>query len=423
MILTSFNGKTYGVDFYWSNVSNKKKRNWEIEARSKFATSLQEFPVCMLRVGRRHREPFQYGISSFPELPGKKGKFKKLRKLPMPLILFIVDMLPKNFLGIFKLQDGYWVCAMNSGQIPFDGDRFFQSYDMAIEQFNHLKNTIKWEDIKNGENLVDIKTEEESIAWLSSLISGNTFAGKGGYLNLSDKPSGNKIVTYGLFSLIILLTVYMSWDSLFAPEEKVIPPKPASQLFPKVWEKEPTPKDLFASCENGFEKIPFVENMWMFTNAVCTSGNGLTVNYKKNEEASYLSAPEGAIVDLVKTDLASRGIKHEKKFALREKVNLISDRDAILRFKEFFRVLGGVTTRQILNVQKPLTKMDGEPPVNVNAPYGVIDFSVVTQEFPHECSMFFSMLPGTVLEKVNFSFTGSVLEWTFSGKIYTLARK
>ena len=123
MILTSFNGKSYGVDIYWTNVSDKKKRNWEIEARSKFSTSLQNFPVCILRVGRRSREPFQYGISSFPEVSGKKQK--RLKKLSTPLILSIVDMLPKNFLGIFKLHEGFWVCAMNSGQIPFDGDRFF----------------------------------------------------------------------------------------------------------------------------------------------------------------------------------------------------------------------------------------------------------------------------------------------------------
>ena len=408
-------GKRFSVGLVWVNLSASDKR-WKDEARGNPAA--RQNPVCILRVGRKQKKPFQFGLGPLPPDGGK------MKNLPPPLALHVVNSLPKNFLGLFHIGSGWWVFGMNLGQILFDGDAWFMDELSARAHFEKLKDAITWE--SGDTSLEDIIKDfgddrEASEYWLSKAIGKNT-ADSGGYFNIIKKDSPLTPFNALVVLMALGLMAFLFREDFFPEMENTVPPRPSSILFPKTWEKAPLAKELFSSCEKGFEGTPFVENMWQFTNAVCQPQRGLAVYYKKAGEASYLVPPKSALVNLTNPLVAEKVVQHQDKFAPRKPEKLLEEREAVLRFKEFFRIIGDFgPTKHSLSVKKPEVKADGEPPVQVKAPFGVADF-VVETAFPAECAEFFDTLPGTVVEKVNFTLSGVTISWTFSGKLHMLPR-
>ena len=134
--IVELGGKQYLTDFLWINVSSVERKAWEEEAKTK--AFQHNRTLCLLRIGRVRKQPFQYGLRTpLPKV--------KLNKIPRSLALSVVNNFPKrNYLGFFAISGGWWIVIMWNAQLMLTGDRFFTSKEEATNYFFNVKDAHQW---------------------------------------------------------------------------------------------------------------------------------------------------------------------------------------------------------------------------------------------------------------------------------------
>ena len=400
-------GTEFLTDFRWINVQVKTRNAWRKEAETRAAQ--HGMSLCCLRMGRKYKAPFQYGLHPAPEKKPKKA-------LPLSLALAICNQTPGSFLGLFAIGGMFWLFAIRNGQILLDGDQTFDDRGLAQDALHKIQKNFEW----GANDILDLsENPQESIERLRYYLDG-VYGGRKTYVDFNEKPN------YTVFILLFLLLAMgcgAAWwfkDILFREETR--PPASPHVLFPREWERSPSVWQQWTTCEKAMEQTDIFDHMWVVKTAICKPGK-FDVTYRRSKGGSYLYIPEGSkIVKPEKPDEAAASKKTDK-LKPRGKEN-VSGYDALaMRLREFFRPLQENGVMKVkFNTPPVERRADGEPPVQVTSPWRRIELEIVTKSFPNEVMGYISGIPGAILKKVDYKYADHAFTWTFTVTVFTDAK-
>ena len=229
-------GVTYAASLFWQPLLNEDKPLPEIKEAAE--NILEGADLYVTRKGKSS----QFGLAA-----SSQGFTKGLPSAAVSLITSLGNV--TSFLGVFRVDSGWWYICFRNDVILSDGDTLFVNEKDAKNQFISMLAVPDWDAIfaPSSWNIDDTRSAD-----LGPLLE------RGLQVKL-DKISGNNdnlmlAVIVACFA-VVLWFAYSSLKDMFfsAPEEPVVAPVPIVEQpvvapEPKPWENIPNPVEVAQKC-------------------------------------------------------------------------------------------------------------------------------------------------------------------------------
>ncbi len=265
-------GVSYAASLFWQPLQNRDDPFTEIIEASENVLEGADF-FCL----KPGKSP-QFGLCT-----SYQGYKKKMPVAAVTITTALSDH--SSFLGVFKVNNGWWyVCARND-IILSDGDMLFLNEEDAKEQFMSMLVVPDW-----GRKIAPAEwgIEETEQIDLTSLVEKGEIA----YLQKIRALRGPK-----LFAVIAAVAVIAIWlvstliNSIFLapPKKPIIAPVPVKKLEPapppppepKPWESIPDPQAVLEKCYKATQDVvSIVVPGWKIEGITCTS-TSLVTSWKR----------------------------------------------------------------------------------------------------------------------------------------------
>ena len=262
---------TYAASLFWQPLLNEDKPLPEVKEA---AENILE--GADLYVVRKGKSP-QFGLAA-----SSQGFTKGLPSAAVALISGLGNV--TSFLGVFKVDTGWWYICYRNDVILSDGDTLFINERDAKNQFISMLAVPDWDAIFAPEEWA---IEDTKHSELDALL-------KRGLQVRLDKINGSNdtimlAVIVACFA-IILWFAYSTLKDLFfsAPETPIIAPVEQVEQEelppePKPWEELPNPVDVMRNCYAAVQKVvEVVTPGWSLEGVTCTPDSGLVTSWKRD---------------------------------------------------------------------------------------------------------------------------------------------
>ncbi|MBP5352404.1 MAG: type 4b pilus protein PilO2 [Alphaproteobacteria bacterium] len=289
-------GVTYAASLFWQPLLNEDAPMPEIKDASE--NILEGADLYVVRKGKSS----QFGLAA-----STQGFSRGLPSAAIALISSLGNV--TSFLGVFKVDTGWWYICFRNDVILSDGDTLFVNESDAKDQFVSMLAVPDWDVLFAPEEWQIDDTKPADLSLLK----------KGLHVKLE------KIVTSSdtmMLAVIIACFAVIAWfgystvrDMFFQkpPEPVITPiqqeaPKPLPPE-PKPWENVDNPVDVLRNCYLATQKVvELVSPGWILEGVTCDAKTGLVTSWRR--QLGRLSVMEQAL-DVSGVNFSSRVISED----------------------------------------------------------------------------------------------------------------
>lgn len=289
-------GITYAASLFWQPLLNADKPLPEVKEAAE--NILEGADLYVTRTGKSS----QFGLAA-----SSQGFVKDMPSAAIALVTGLGNI--TSFLGVFKVDTGWWYVCFRNDVLLSDGDTLFVNEKDAKNQFISMLAVPDWEAVFAP---AEWEIEDTKQIDLSSLLT------KGLNVKLEKIAGNNDMMMLGVIVAcfaVIAWFAYSTLQDLFfsAPEEPIIAPVETEQVplppEPKPWEELKNPVDVMRNCYLATQKVvQVVTPGWKIEGITCTPGSGLVTSWRR--ELGRLTWIEQAL-DVSGVDFSSRVLSRD----------------------------------------------------------------------------------------------------------------
>lgn len=396
-------GVTYAASLFWQPLINEDSPLPEVKEAAE--NILEGADLYAVRKGKSS----QFGLAA-----SSQGFVKGTPSAAIALVTALGNV--TSFLGVFKVDGGWWYICFRNDVILSDGDTLFVNEKDAKDQFISMLAVPDWDMLFAPQEWGIEDTKPDA---LSTLINR-------GLLVKLDKINGsNDMIMLGVVIVgfaIILWYGYSTLQSLFfsAPEAPVIAPveqveAPAPEPpEPKPWEKLDNPVDVMRECYSAAKKVvQIVTPGWSLEGITC-NGGGLITSWKR--DLGRITWMEQAL-NVSGVNFTSREISEDgNTFMVTVPIGEISVLNSPPEYteKELRNIINDLN--QTLTTEIHLERKSWTSPRGTL--YRIMDFSIASNNDPLTWIELLMKFSGLSVKEITYDINSST--WTYKGEIYEL---
>ncbi len=397
-------GVTYAASLFWQPLLNESNPLSEVKEAAE--NILEGADLYVTRKGKSS----QFGLAA-----SSQGFTKGLPAAAVSLISGLGSV--TSFLGVFKVDTGWWYICYRNDVILSDGDTLFVNEKDAKDQFISMLAVPDWDILFAPE---EWGIEDTNSDPLSKYISKGLQA-KLDKINASNDTLMLAAIVVG-FAIILWYGYTSLQDMLFTePEAPIIAPVEQVevaevQIAPeaKPWEELPNPIDVMQNCYAATKKVvEIVTPGWKLEGITCNSG-GLVTSWKREigritwmdqalvssgvQFTSKVISPEGDTFMVTIPIGEITTLNSPPEFSPEDMNNVINDLNQTLGIKMEIEQKNWVSPR--------------------GSVYNLVDFSVTSNNDPLVWIEFLMKFSGLTITEITYDINNG--SWTYNGEIYEL---
>ena len=411
---TVINGTTYATGLFWQPLQNKDEPYAEIEETAE--NVLESADLFAFKPGK---------IVQFGVCVSGDGYKKGLPSLAAAVATSTGDK--SSFVGVFKVDNGWWYCCIRNDIILSDGDVLFLKEEDAKEQFMSMLTVPDW-----GRKVAPAswKIEETQELSLAGIVSG----GVRSKLQKVKALRGPKLYALILVSALIgfwLLSSFVT-DILFAPKKKpmiVAPVRPKladikpDEPIVMPWETIKNPELIMLNCYHDVMRmIKIMPPGWSIGGLSCNE-SGTTVSWSRkvgriawidkslNEsgvEFAARSVSAGGDTLVANTVYEVDTIKSPPTYSIVDLKNTINDLFQSLDLKI------SLSDKTMTLTPPPSNSGQPRPPIN----YKMVQFTFSSEQNPLVWKDLLTKFSGLTITNIRYDSQSAI--WHYEGAIYVL---
>lgn len=397
-------GKSYAASLFWQPLMNEDNPIPEVKEA---AENILE--GADLYVARKGKSP-QFGLASTAQ-----GFSRGEPSAAIALVTALGNV--NSFVGVFKVDTGWWYICFRNDVILSDGDTLFVNEKDAKEQLISMLTVPDWDAVYAP---AEWEIEDTKPDTLDGLI-------QSGLQVKLDKISANNdavmlaVVIVGF--AIIMWFGYSSLKSMFfsAPEAPVI--APVEQVEepvelppePKPWESLNNPVDVMQECYYAIQKvIQIVTPGWKIEGITCTPDAGVVTSWRR--EIGRLALMEQAL-DVSGVNFSSRVISPDgNTFMVSVPIAEISTLNSPPEYneKDMTDLMNDLV--QNLNIQLTFNHKTWVSPRGTS--YRLLEYNISSKNDPLNWVELLMKFSGLTVNIITYDIHNAT--WTYKGEIYEL---
>ena len=402
---SSFNegGVTYAASLFWQPLINEDSPLPEVKEAAE--NILEGADLYVVRKGKSS----QFGLAA-----SSQGFVKGTPSAAVSLVTALGNV--TSFLGVFKVDTGWWYICFRNDVILSDGDTLFVNEKDAKDQFISMLAVPDWDALYAPKEWGIEDTKPDALATLIS---------RGLIAKLEKINGSNDMIMLGVVVVgfgIILWYGYSTLQNMFfaAPEAPVIAPveqveAPAPEPpEPKPWETVENPVDIMRECYNATKKVvQVVTPGWSLEGVTCNSG-GLVTSWKR--DLGRITWMEQAL-DVSGVTFTSRVISEDgNTFMVTVPIGEISTLNSPPEYseKDLRDIINDLN--QTLETQISMSKTSWSSPRG--AIYNIMSFGITSQYDPLTWIELLMKFSGLSVKEITYDVNSGT--WTYKGEIYEL---
>lgn len=393
---------TYAASLFWQPLMNEDKPLPEVKEAAE--NILEGADLYLVRKGKSP----QFGLAA-----STQGFTKGLPSAAVALVTGLGTV--SSFLGVFKVDTGWWYICFRNDVILSDGDTLFISERDAKNQFISMLAVPDWDAIFAPAEWGIEDTRSDDLAPLLE---------KGLQVKLDKVDASNDALMLGVIIVcfaIILWFAYSTLKDLFfsAPDTPIIAPIEQVQEEelppePKPWEEIANPIDVMRNCYNATKKVvELVAPGWHLEGVTCNS-SGLVTSWHR--EIGRLTFMEQAL-DVSGVNFSSRVLSPDGNTLM---ASLPIEAPQVLNSPPEYTQNDLINTindiNQALDISIALTPKKWVSPRGTQ--YDLMEFTITSNNDPLTWMDLLMKFSGLTINTVTYDINSA--NWTFKGEIYEL---
>ncbi len=402
---SSFNegGVTYAASLFWQPLINDDSPLPEVKEAAE--NILEGADLYVVRKGKSS----QFGLAA-----SSQGFVKGTPSAAVSLVTALGNV--TSFLGVFKVDTGWWYICFRNDVILSDGDTLFVNEKDAKDQFISMLAVPDWDALYAPKEWGIEDTKPDALATLIS---------RGLIVKLEKINGSNDMVMLGVVVVgfgIILWYGYSTLQNMFfaAPEAPVIAPveqveAPAPEPpEPKPWETVENPVDIMRECYNATKKVvQIVTPGWSLEGVTCNSG-GLVTSWKR--DLGRITWMEQAL-DVSGVTFTSRVISEDgNTFMVTVPIGEISTLNSPPEYSE--KDLRDIINDLNQTLETQISMSETSWSSARGAIYNVMSFGITSQYDPLTWIELLMKFSGLSVKEITYDVNSGT--WTYKGEIYEL---
>ena len=264
-------GKTYAASLFWQPLLNEDNPLPEVKEAAE--NILEGADLYVARKGKSS----QFGLAA-----SSQGFTRGIPSAAVALVSSLGNV--TSFLGVFKVEGGWWYICFRNDVILSDGDTLFVNEKDAKDQFISMLAVPDWDALFAPAEWGIDETRDDPLAPMLE---------KGLQIKLTSISANNDMIMLAVIIVgfsIILWFAYSSLKSMFftAPTAPVIAPVRQIEIpsyippEPKPWEKLYNPVDVMKNCYTGIKKVVSILTPgWQIEGVTCTPDSGIVTSWRR----------------------------------------------------------------------------------------------------------------------------------------------
>ena len=402
---SSFNegGVTYAASLFWQPLFNDDSPLPEVKEAAE--NILEGADLYVVRKGKSS----QFGLAA-----SSQGFVKGTPSAAVSLVTALGNV--TSFLGVFKVDTGWWYICFRNDVILSDGDTLFVNEKDAKDQFISMLAVPDWDALYAPKEWGIEDTKPDALATLIS---------RGLIVKLEKINGSNDMVMLGVVVVgfgIILWYGYSTLQNMFfaAPEAPVIAPveqveAPAPEPpEPKPWETVENPVDIMRECYNATKKVvQIVTPGWSLEGVTCNSG-GLVTSWKR--DLGRITWMEQAL-DVSGVTFTSRVISEDgNTFMVTVPIGEISTLNSPPEYSE--KDLRDIINDLNQTLETQISMSETSWSSARGAIYNIMSFGITSQYDPLTWIELLMKFSGLSVKEITYDVNSGT--WTYKGEIYEL---
>lgn len=397
-------GKKYAASLFWQPLLNEENPLPEVkEAAENILEGADLYAV------RKGKYP-QFGLAA-----STQGFSRGLPSAAVALVSGLGNI--NSFLGVFKVDAGWWYICYRNDVILSDGDTLFVNEKDAKDQFISMLAVPDWDVLFAPPEwgIEDTRSDD-----LSQLLE------KGLPAKLDKIYSSNDFAMLGIIIAgfaIILWFAYSGLKSMFftPPKAPVITPvKQVSMPIyippeAKPWEKVYNPIDVVKSCYTGTKKVvQILTPGWRLEGITCTPESGIVTSWRR--ELGRITWMEQALLTSG-VDYTSRVISRDgNTFMVTFPIDEISTFNSPPEYteEELVNIINDLN--QTLDIHIGVTQKDWVSPRGTS--YGILGYRITSNNDPLTWMELLMRFSGLSVNTIKYDVNRRI--WQYEGEIYEL---
>lgn len=393
---------TYAASLFWQPLMNEDKPLPEV--REAAENILEGADLYIVRKGKSP----QFGLAA-----SSQGFTKGLPSAAVALISGLGNV--TSFLGVFKVDTGWWYICFRNDVILSDGDTLFISERDAKNQFISMLAVPDWDAVFAPAEWGIEDTRADEL---------NPILEKGLQVKLDKIDASNDAIMLAVIAVcfaIILWFAYSTLKDMFfsAPEVPVIAPieqtvEEELPPEPKPWEELANPVDVMRNCYLATQKVvELVAPGWHLEGVTCNK-SGLVTSWRR--EIGRLTFMEQAL-DVSGVNFSSRVLSQDGNTMMAslpvEAPQMLNSPPEYTR-DELINIINDIN--QALDINISLSPKTWTSPRG--ATYNLMDFSISSNNDPLIWIDLLMKFSGLTINTITYDINSA--NWTFKGEIYEL---
>ena len=395
-------GTTYAASLFWQPLLNEDKPLPEVKEAAE--NIMEGADLYLVRKGKSA----QFGLAA-----SSQGFTKGLPSAAVALISGLGNI--TSFLGVFKVDTGWWYICFRNDVILSDGDTLFISERDAKNQFISMLAVPDWDAIFAPQEWAIEDTKDANLADL---------LGKGLQVKLDKIDASNDTIMLAVIVVcfaIILWFAYSTLKDLFfsAPEPPVVQPIEQAEEEelppePKPWEELANPIDVMRNCYTATQKVvELVAPGWLLEGVTCNA-SGLVTSWRR--EIGRLTFIEQAL-DVSGVNFSSRVLSQDGNTlmaSLPVEQPQIQNSPPEYTQDELINTINDIN--QALDINIALSPKQWVSPRGTQ--YQLMEFSIQSNNDPLTWIQLLMKFSGLTINTITYDINSA--NWTFKGEIYEL---
>jgi len=393
---------TYAASLFWQPLMNEDKPLPEVKEAAE--NILEGADLYIVRKGKSP----QFGLAA-----SSQGFTKGLPSAAVALISGLGNV--TSFLGVFKVDTGWWYICFRNDVILSDGDTLFISERDAKNQFISMLAVPDWDAVFAPAEWGIEDTRADEL---------NPILEKGLQVKLDKIDASNDAIMLAVIAVcfaIILWFAYSTLKDMFfsAPEVPVIAPieqtvEEELPPEPKPWEELANPVDVMRNCYLATQKVvELVAPGWHLEGVTCNK-SGLVTSWRR--EIGRLTFMEQAL-DVSGVNFSSRVLSQDGNTMMAslpvEAPQMLNSPPEYTR-DELINIINDIN--QALDINISLSPKTWTSPRG--ATYNLMDFSISSNNDPLIWIDLLMKFSGLTINTITYDINSA--NWTFKGEIYEL---
>lgn len=398
------NGVAYAASLFWQPLLNVDNPLAEVKEASE--NILEGADLYAIRKGKSS----QFGLAA-----SSQGFTRGLPSAAVALVSSLGTV--TSFLGVFKVDTGWWYICFRNDVILSDGDTLFVEEKDAKDQFISMLAVPDWDALFAPEEWGIDDTRHDELAGLLE---------KGLQSKLEKVNASNDTVMLAVIVVgfaIIAWFAYSTIQSMFftAPEAPIIAPVEQIEApvyvppEPKPWEKLENPIDVMRNCYQATQKVvQVIVPGWKIEGITCEPSTGLVTSWKR--EYGRLVWVEQAL-NVSGVEFSSRVLaKDGNTVMVTVPIGEISTLNSPPEYSEsdLINIINDLNQSTGLGIRF-LTKSWVSPRGNT---YNIMEYDIQSNNDPMTWIELLMHFSGLSVKTVTYDHNSGT--WTYKGEIYEL---